>query len=35
MDVTLLTWALVVGAILLLIVVDLLTVSRKPHDVMF
>jgi tellurite resistance protein TerC len=35
MDVTLLTWALVVGAILALIVVDLLTVSRKPHDVMF
>jgi tellurite resistance protein TerC len=35
MDVTLLTWALVVGAILVLIVVDLLTVSRKPHDVMF
>jgi tellurite resistance protein TerC len=35
MDVTLLAWALVVGAILALIVVDLLTVSRKPHDVMF
>jgi tellurite resistance protein TerC len=35
MEVTLLTWALVVGAILALIVVDLLTVSRKPHDVMF
>ena len=35
MDVKLLTWALVVGAILALIVVDLLTVSRKPHDVMF
>ena len=35
MDVTLLTWALVVGAILALIVVDLLTVSRKPHDVLF
>lgn len=35
MDVTLLTWAVVVGAILALIVVDLLTVSRKPHDVMF
>jgi tellurite resistance protein TerC len=35
MDVTLLTWALVVGAILALIVVDLLTVSRKPHEVMF
>jgi tellurite resistance protein TerC len=35
MDVTLLTWALVIGAIMALIVVDLLTVSRKPHDVMF
>jgi tellurite resistance protein TerC len=35
MDVTLLTWALVVGAIIALIVVDLLTVSRKPHDVLF
>ncbi len=35
MDVSLLTWALVVGAILLLIIVDLLTISRKPHDVMF
>ena len=35
MDVSLLTWAIVVGAILALIVVDLLTVSRKPHDVMF
>jgi tellurite resistance protein TerC len=35
MDVTLLTWALVIGAITALIVIDLLTVSRKPHDVMF
>ncbi len=35
MDVTLLTWALVIGAITTLIVIDLLTVSRKPHDVMF
>ena len=35
MDVTLLTWTLVIGAIIALIVVDLLTVSRKPHDVMF
>jgi tellurite resistance protein TerC len=35
MDVTLLTWALLIGAIMALIVVDLLTVSRKPHDVMF
>jgi tellurite resistance protein TerC len=35
MNVTLLTWALVVGVIIALIVVDLLTVSRKPHEVMF
>jgi tellurite resistance protein TerC len=35
MDVTLLTWAIVVGAILALIIIDLLTVSKKPHDVMF
>jgi len=35
MDVTLLTWSLVVGAILALVLVDLLTISRKPHDVMF
>ena len=35
MDVTLLTWSIVIGAIAALIVVDLLTVSRKPHDVMF
>jgi len=35
MDVTLLTWAVVIGLITALIVVDLLTVSRKPHDVMF
>jgi len=35
MDVSFLAWALTVGAILVLIVVDLLTVSSKPHDVMF
>ena len=35
MDVTLLTWSLVVAAILALVLVDLLTISRKPHDVMF
>jgi tellurite resistance protein TerC len=35
MNVTLLTWALVIGVITALIVIDLLTVSRKPHDVMF
>jgi len=35
MDVTLLTWSLVVVAIFALVAVDLLTISRKPHDVMF
>jgi tellurite resistance protein TerC len=35
MNVTLLTWAIVVGAILALIIIDLLTISKKPHDVMF
>ena len=35
MNITLLTWAIVVGAILALIVIDLLTISRKPHEVMF
>ena len=35
MDVTLATWLIVVGLILALIAVDLLTVSRKPHEVKF
>jgi len=35
MSVTLTTWFLVIGVILALIVVDLLTVSRKPHEVKF
>ncbi|MDA0260517.1 MAG: TerC family protein [Actinobacteria bacterium] len=35
MDVSLTTWFIVIGAILALIVVDLLTVSRKPHEVKF
>jgi tellurite resistance protein TerC len=35
MNVTLTTWFLVIGAILALIIVDLLTVSRKPHEVKF
>jgi tellurite resistance protein TerC len=35
MNVTLLTWAIVVGAIAALVIIDLLTVSKKPHDVMF
>ena len=35
MDVSLTTWFVVIGAILTLIVVDLLTVSRKPHEVKF
>lgn len=35
MDVSFLTWAITIGAILVLIVIDLLTVSSKPHEVMF
>lgn len=35
MDVSLTTWFVVIGAILSLIVADLLTVSRKPHEVKF
>ena len=35
MDVSLLVWSITVGAILLLVVVDLLTVSAKPHEVKF
>ena len=35
MDVSLVTWSIVVGAIVLLVVIDLLTVSRKAHDVLF
>jgi len=35
MNVSLTTWLIVIAAILLLIFVDLVTVSRKPHDVMF
>jgi tellurite resistance protein TerC len=35
MDVSLTIWAVTVGVILLLIVVDLLTVSAKPHEVKF
>jgi tellurite resistance protein TerC len=35
MDVSLTIWAVTVGVILLLIVVDLLTVSAKPQEVMF
>ena len=35
MSVSLTTWLVVVGAILALIVLDLLTVSRKPHEVKF
>ncbi len=35
MDVSLLVWSLTVGAILLLIIVDLFTVSAKPHEVKF
>lgn len=35
MNVSLTTWVVVISAVLLLIVVDLLTVSRKPHEVKF
>ena len=35
MNVSLTTWLFVIGAILALIIVDLLTVSRKPHEVKF
>lgn len=35
MDVSLLVWSITVGAILLLIIVDLFTVSAKPHEVKF
>lgn len=35
MDVSNLAWALTIGAISALILVDLFTVSSKPHDVMF
>jgi tellurite resistance protein TerC len=35
MDVSLLSWSIVVAAIIILVVVDLLTVSRKAHDVLF
>ena len=35
MDVSLLSWSIVVAAIIVLVVVDLLTVSRKAHDVLF
>jgi len=35
MTVSLTSWLVVIGAILALIIVDLLTVSRKPHEVKF
>ena len=35
MNISLTIWILTVGAIIALILVDLLTVSSKPHDVMF
>ena len=35
MNVTLTTWSLVIGLIMALVVFDLLTVSRKPHEVKF
>jgi tellurite resistance protein TerC len=35
MNVSLTTWLVVIAAILVLIFLDLVTVSRKPHDVKF
>ncbi|MGA0209502.1 MAG: TerC family protein, partial [Candidatus Nanopelagicales bacterium] len=35
MSVPLSLWAITIGGIALLIVLDFITVSRKPHDVMF
>lgn len=35
MDVSFLMWSITIGAILVLVLVDLLTVSSKPHDVKF
>lgn len=35
MSVSLTMWAVTIGAILVLVVMDFLTVSRKPHDVSF
>jgi tellurite resistance protein TerC len=34
-DTSLTVWALTIGAILVLVLIDFFTVSRKPHDVMF
>lgn len=35
MDTSLTVWALTIGAIIVLVLIDFFTVSRKPHDVMF
>ena len=35
MDTSLLAWAIMIGTIVLLILVDFFTVTRKPHEVMF
>ena len=35
MSVSLTMWLITVGAILVLVVMDFLTVSRKPHEVSF
>lgn len=35
MDTSLTVWAVTIGAILMLVLIDFFTVSRKPHDVMF
>ena len=35
MSVSLTMWLVTIGAILVLVVMDFLTVSRKPHEVAF
>ena len=35
MDVSLTVWSITIGAIIVLIAVDLFTVSAKPHEVKF
>ena len=35
MDTSLLVWSITIGAIVLLILIDFFTVTRKPHEVMF
>lgn len=35
MDVSLTVWSITIGAIIVLIAIDLFTVSAKPHEVKF